>query len=480
MKLGKFIMKSAITMTPDIAGFADCFKDESEKVAATMESFEGDFEKLLKLIGIERIVVFVDDLDRCSSAKVIETFETIKLFLNTPACTFVVGADAEKIQQAVSEVYEVSDLKRQKDFLEKIVQIPFSIPAQDLRDIGCYVGMLIIGRHLNEEGWKSLSAARAAFQQQNGPAVGVFLKWVADHPGMLGGAVRAEVENELNAVIPYVDSLGRGLRGNPRQIKRFLNILSLRQQLVTANQLGDVKPELLVKFAVLEYAWGEHFATLAETVDPASGTSELLDQLGRAAEGKSVESESPTLASFQSEPGLADFILSSPRVDGSTVLTSYLFLAQTSLSRGQPAGLVSADEKTRELARKIQGGDSLLARAAAKRAAAQDAAVASGVVRLLLANLPATRDQNVIVNVITAFGQIGGAHRDLCKLMVKPVAELDGSQHAVALAALTFLEKAKQLGAEVSDAMTVKFSKASPIAAALGKPRTGARRGGGD
>ncbi len=165
LKLGKFIMKSAITMTPDLEALAECFKDESDKVADTMESFEADFEKLLGLVGIDRIVVFVDDLDRCSSAKVIETFETIKLFLNTPACTFVVGADAEKIQQAVGEVYEVTDLRRQKDFIEKIVQIPFSIPAQDLRDIGCYVGMLIIGRHLNAAGWKSLSEARSNFQQ---------------------------------------------------------------------------------------------------------------------------------------------------------------------------------------------------------------------------------------------------------------------------------------------------------------------------
>src|SRR5882724_9334529 len=123
LKLGKFITKSAITMTPDIGGFIDCFKEESEKIAATMESFETDFRKLLALVNIDRIVVCIDDLDRCSSAKVIETFETIKLFLNTPYCTFVIGADAEKIQQAVGEVYKVTDDQRKKDYLEKIVQI---------------------------------------------------------------------------------------------------------------------------------------------------------------------------------------------------------------------------------------------------------------------------------------------------------------------------------------------------------------------
>jgi predicted KAP-like P-loop ATPase len=81
LKLGKVIMKSAVTLTPDINGLIDAFKDESGRVAETMESFEGDLKRLLELVQIDRIVVFVDDLDRCSSAKVIETFETIKLFL---------------------------------------------------------------------------------------------------------------------------------------------------------------------------------------------------------------------------------------------------------------------------------------------------------------------------------------------------------------------------------------------------------------
>jgi hypothetical protein len=64
--------------------------------------------------------------------------------------------------------------------------------------------------------------------------------------------VLKDVEDELAAVMPYVDSLGRGLRGNPRQIKRFLNIISLRRRLAEENEL-DVRQDLLIKLAVLEY-----------------------------------------------------------------------------------------------------------------------------------------------------------------------------------------------------------------------------------
>ncbi|HOV88283.1 MAG TPA: P-loop NTPase fold protein, partial [Syntrophobacteraceae bacterium] len=128
LKLGKHITKSLMTLTPDIAGFIDCFREESEKIAETMEHFDKDFKQLLQRANIERIVVFIDDLDRCSSQKVIETFETIKLFLNTPECTFVIGADPDKIEESVGEIYKVTETKRKKDYLEKIIQIPFNIP----------------------------------------------------------------------------------------------------------------------------------------------------------------------------------------------------------------------------------------------------------------------------------------------------------------------------------------------------------------
>ncbi len=470
LKLGRFITKSAITLTPDIEGFLDCFKEGSEKVASTMESFEGDFKKLLSMVGVDRIVVFIDDLDRCSSAKVIETFETIKLFLNTPACTFVIGADAEKIQLAVGEVYGVNDLKRQKDYLEKIVQIPFSIPAQDIRDIGCYVGMLIVGRHLNEQAWRRMSDDRATFYAPKHSLADAFINWVNDNHIAFEENVAAATE-ELNSVLPHVDTLARGLRGNPRQIKRFLNILSLRRQLAAENRLDEIEPALLVKFAVLEYVWAEFFNTLAETVDPNTGTSELLEQLVLADETSEALEQSPTLISFLGEPGLPDFIKSDPPLSGSTNLSPYLFLAQTALNRGQAQGIISVDEKVKQLVRTIEGSDSLMARSAAKRAAAQEPALVSAIVRQLVGDLPAAKEATAITNILSAFSIIGEQHKDLYKGMIKAVGDLDARNHAVALAAATLLHKIKQAGGDVPEALIIKFQGASKIAAALAVPR---------
>ncbi|HEY1173176.1 MAG TPA: P-loop NTPase fold protein [Verrucomicrobiae bacterium] len=477
LKLGKFIMKSAVTMTPDVDGFLDCFENESEKVAQTMESFENDFSELLKLAGIDRIVVFIDDLDRCSSMKVIETFETIKLFLNTPACTFVIGADAEKIQQAVGEVYQVSDLKRQKDYLEKIVQIPFSIPAQNLQDIGCYVGMLLIGRHLNDSGWADLAANRPAFYKPSGELVDPFCKWVNDNAPLVGGAQKP-LTDELTAILPNVDTLARGLRGNPRQIKRFLNILSLRRQLVAANNLSNVTDAMLVKVAVLEYVWSEFFFILAETIDPQTGCSELLAQIELSLDENAASERSSSVNTFLGEPGLVDFILSEPKLDGAINLKDYLFLAQTSLSRGQVTGIVSVDEKTKQLVRVVSGSDTTLSRSAAKRAA-HEPTVAAAVVRQLATMLPSVKEHLIATNIIMGLGHICGIHKDLYKATIKVVGEVDASNTGVALAASTFLEGAKKNGIEVPAAITEKFTSASKLVNAFGTGKFKPRRLGG-
>ena len=88
-------------------------------------------------------------------------------------------------------------------------------------------------------------------------------------------------------------------------------------------------------------------------------------------------------------------------------------------------------------------------------------------------------DTTSITNMLGGLSQIGSSHKDLFKTIIKPVGELDGSKNAVALAALTLLQKAKDAGADVPESVTNKFTKASSIAAALSKPRSGSRKGGG-
>lgn len=474
LKLGKVITKSVMTMSPDIDGLVEAFDMESERIASTMESFDGDLKRLMQLVQIDRVVVFIDDLDRCSSAKVIETFETIKLFLNTPTCTFVIGADAEKIKHAVGEQYGAqSDKKRQKDYLEKIVQIPFSIPAQDLRDIACYVGMLIVGRHVNDQAQKQLTDARKRFYDAEDVS-GEFQSWVTENKIAFDADSGGEVSTELTKVLPHINVLARGLQGNPRQIKRFLNILSLRQQLGEANKL-DTDAGLLVKFAVLEYVWDDFFNDVAAQVDPTTGKSELLEHLIQAAKGERKEELSETVAKHVKEPGLADFLVAEPAIGSETNLQPYLFLAQTSLGQSQSVGITTIDESTKALVRTIEGTDGVPARAAAVKASL-DPSVAGAVFRKIVADLSAAKDQSSIANMLAALAEIGTKNTSLFPLIV-PAMNILASGPTISLGALTLIEAAEKAGVVIEAKAKAKFGE-SKIAAALSKPRTSSKRGG--
>lgn len=469
LKLAKFMTTSVMTMTPQINDFIDCFKEESEKIAETMEAFDKDFEELLAKAKVDRIVVFIDDLDRCSSAKVIETFETIKLFLNTPACTFVIGADAAKIQHAVGEVYKVNEQQRQKDFLEKIVQIPFTIPQQDLRDIACYVGMLIIGRNLDQEHWPTLLSARRGFYTCKGSIEEEICGWPEQNKALIDSKLK-DVKGELSDVMPYVHVLARGLRGNPRQIKRFLNILSLRRRLAKENDL-DVKQDMLIKIAVLEYVWEDFFNAIAETVDPETGRSALIDEVIKAAGsagGKQIESKLVTES--MGRVGLIEYLLAEPKLTGEINLNDYLFLAQTSLSRGRAHGLQPADEKAKALAVAIESDDRIRSQAGAKQAAAQEPALAASVVRILLADLATAKESLLRTHIINGLEEICRKHKEQYQPSVKGLSQLDpNEQDAVSLSASTLLNAAEKAGVSISNDLKDKF-KGSTLAAAFNTP----------
>lgn len=72
------------------------------------EQFEGLFRELLEKYEIgsgsseRKLVVFVDELDRCSAVEVARTLESLKTFLDQPGCIFVVAADQRVLEHALT------------------------------------------------------------------------------------------------------------------------------------------------------------------------------------------------------------------------------------------------------------------------------------------------------------------------------------------------------------------------------------------
>lgn len=466
LKLAKVITKTAITLVPDIEGFFSAFEKQNEKVADTIERFDRDFAAVLAHAKISHLVVFIDDLDRCSSAKVIETFETIKLFLNTPACTFVIGADAQKIEDAVGEVYGVADDKqRRRDFLEKIVQIPFVIPEQKIDDIVCYVGMLLLAGHVQEDSWNELVQARPAFFGGTDGIESAVAAWPGQNRALF--AETAAVDAEIREIMPYVRSLFHALRGNPRQIKRFLNILALRRRLAKANSL-EVHLALLIKLAVLEYAWNDFFKSVVDTVDPLTGSCELFEAISKAAESGAGETSGKLLSDALALPALVHYLNREPILKSTDDLRPYLFLAQTSLSKERPEPVASVDEQARRIARNIGSDDRIRARASARQAAALDPEMAALVVRLLAQDLAQATNLTVQTHIITGLSEICRRHQSQYAAAVKALEKLAAPiVQALQIAGNAIISDARSSGVPVASELIETFVPKGALASAL-------------
>ncbi len=82
-------------------------------------------------------VIFIDDLDRCLPEKAVQTLELIKTILNAESFAFVLALDDEVIERGIGHRYKDYELQNKKpsmpitgfEYLEKIVHLPFKLPA---------------------------------------------------------------------------------------------------------------------------------------------------------------------------------------------------------------------------------------------------------------------------------------------------------------------------------------------------------------
>ncbi|WP_165774861.1 KAP family P-loop NTPase fold protein [Candidatus Viridilinea mediisalina] len=189
-----------------------------------------------------RLVIFIDDLDRCLPEQAIGVLEAMKVFLDIRGCIFVLGVDREIIERGIRVRYKEFALagagvaksamserthaeKRahepfpvaEHDYLEKIVQVPFTLPplAPD---------------------------AIRRFLQKRLPAV-----------GGLTDEERHEVAHLMTT----------GLLRNPRKVKRSFNIFRLHMSLDRA-QGRTTLAGLLAKLTVIQTSFPDLYERIAK------------------------------------------------------------------------------------------------------------------------------------------------------------------------------------------------------------------------
>ncbi len=179
---------------------------------------------------IDRIVLYIDDLDRCPPKRVVEVLQAIHLLLAFPLFVVVVGVDKRWVSHAIEEVYPnlnpTNNKKGKKiatslDYLEKIFQIPYSLRPMDEVGIKKLLDNLLIKDLLIEKTEKentiqtdTLKTVSATNSQDQDSKEEV----ITTSPIFKGKKLQI-----TKAEKDYIHELAPILNKSPRAIKRFIN-----------------------------------------------------------------------------------------------------------------------------------------------------------------------------------------------------------------------------------------------------------------
>lgn len=126
----------------------------SKSAPSTEEEFEKRFCDLLDKADADRVVIFVDELDRCAPHEVASTLETIKTFLEVERCVFIVAADHQVLEQALRKrvrqqtPHDVTNpyYSAGSSYLDKVFQFQLALPQLRPRRLTDFAIGLVQGR----------------------------------------------------------------------------------------------------------------------------------------------------------------------------------------------------------------------------------------------------------------------------------------------------------------------------------------------
>jgi predicted KAP-like P-loop ATPase len=159
----------AVAFSFDTDKALDALSSQPEDVVRTPQSlYFAAFQELTEAFqeveqaAFSRIVVFVDDLDRCLPTSALTVLESMKLFFDMPGFVFVVGMDEQVIERAVSSKFAdgtptgesaAPESALDREYVKKIFQVPYTVPAMAPGDLvellnlglspGCWPGLIV-------------------------------------------------------------------------------------------------------------------------------------------------------------------------------------------------------------------------------------------------------------------------------------------------------------------------------------------------
>jgi hypothetical protein len=179
-----------------------------------LKQIEDAMNKVLEESPESRIIIFIDDLDRCYPQKALEVFESIKVFLDIKGFVYIIGLSHETIDKLITAEYEKSGITG-KQYIKKIIQIPIMVPEWNNFDIANLI------EHVNS---KKLDKR--------------YSKIITDNKDLVSIASEA----------------------NPRELKRFINNFIVSNEIFSLNE--EIQPQQLLAVQALKVRWPKFYSDL--------------------------------------------------------------------------------------------------------------------------------------------------------------------------------------------------------------------------
>lgn len=271
-----------------LSNFDDILKDdETKSTTQQIEELRKDFEDILEKLNI-RLVVLVDDLDRCLPETAISTLEAMRLLLFVKRTAFIIAADEQMIRNGVRAHFGTVDLSDDliTSYFDKLIQVPITVPRLGIPEVKVYTFLLF----LDLEARKGNVSIDSQQKVQKNLEEALSKAWQKNVS--LVEAKSLLTDSEQDAMAEYISiseqiagvlvSSNR-IKGNPRLIKRFLNALEIRKKVARLNGI-TADSGILIKMLLFERcASGSAFEYLAEIVSKSKD--------GKPEELKKVEDE---------------------------------------------------------------------------------------------------------------------------------------------------------------------------------------------
>jgi predicted KAP-like P-loop ATPase len=282
-----------------------------DNASVAMSNVIEDIQTVLKRIPrmYLPIIIFVDDLDRCSPTKVTNIIEAINLFLGGGYFTdsmFILGMDAQMVAAALEESYSKIISRLPQDplyratgwkFMDKFVQLPFIIPPPESNGISTYVDKLLllervdkttqlqikqaaeeVAKQTTNEKLKADETTDVEERKRKKDETKRIASTIANEQGLNSRQEHELLEHEVKAKEdltdldkklekysdedPFIKKLileaAPDFLGNPREIKRFMNVLRFQYFMLSAREAQGLEIPLLEhvsRWIVLSLKW---------------------------------------------------------------------------------------------------------------------------------------------------------------------------------------------------------------------------------